>query len=248
MKLLGIAIAVVTFTGCTTSSIDTTGKSNLAVAAPNELGVYTIPVGAGNCQLMQCPTQDNDKVVLFDCGSRGRGNLGWTAEEIKDYVDDFIGEDTEIVVSVSHPDIDHYSYIPSIMEGHNISAIYLGGDYTHYSDAMGEWVQAQVQEGTDFVDFNGDLYWSDAPEEALGCNGADAKILIVNAGATDNDNSMVVSVNYGLFQTVFTGDMTGATEAAITTHLGDTHVELGQTDFITGAHHGSTSHGSNSEE
>ncbi len=212
--------------------------------------IHTIPVGAGNCQLLECPAQN--KLVVFDCGSRGRGSLGWSREEVTEYVDNLIDIDTEVVVSISHADRDHSSYLPTMFADTQVSAILVGQTPNDYPVRVQQWMNQQRNDGARLIWWQGP-HVDARPNDDLSCWAEDrhggwdidvpAYILAVNAGNTPNDASMVVSETYDTFQTIFTGDMTGATQQLI---AANPRINLADTDVITGAHHGADTDGSNS--
>ncbi len=213
--------------------------------------VHTLPVGAGNCQLLQCPSQD--RMIIFDCGSTGVGEMGWSADKVKLYVDNLIKPSTEIYVALSHSDSDHGNYLPTVFPDRKVQGIYLGGQRSSYVQAVKNWINSEELNGAAVVSYWPNFYQSQAPEAGLSCWVSDGNggvkvdvggyILGVNGGASANAYSMVVASVYDKFQMVFTGDMTGATEDAIGT---TSPVTLSDTDVITGAHHGADTAGSNS--
>lgn len=223
----------------------------LAVPGSGKFVVHTLPVGAGNCQLVECPWQD--KLIVMDCGSRGLGDRGWSADEVGQFVDGLIGPKTSVTVAVSHPDSDHYNYLEQVLSTAHVKTFVLAQQLGNYHVDFQEWVRDEVQaENGQLITWNGP-YTSAAVEPSLSCaqpqgNGwqidVPGYVVVVNAGTTRNDSSMVVAMQYGQFQTVFTGDMTGATQAAIPQNL---PVNLAATQFITGAHHGAWTHGSNQQ-
>ena len=222
-----------------------------AFAPDGKLQIHTLPVGAGNCQVVQCPNQN--KLVVMDCGSKGRGTQGWSADDTTRYIRKLIDGGTEVVVTVSHPDGDHYNFLPLVFDGVPVNNLYIGTQLSNYSNDFRNWVANEQQYYAMSVSSYSGFYASPTPDPALSCwrpNGfgglaldVPAQILAVNAGTTSNDASMVISMRYGRFSTMFTGDMTAATERAI---VGAGPVApLGST-VITGAHHGAESYGSNS--
>ena len=214
--------------------------------------VHTLPVGAGNCQLLDCPSQN--KLIMFDCGSLGTGTRGWTAAEVHQYVDNLIDNNTVVVVSISHTDADHNNYLPDVFDDITVSDIVFARAQGDYSQAVYDWMEQQEEDGADLIWWNAE-YTSAAPEDELSCFAPDGGgswdvdvagyILAVNAGNTANDASMVIGEIYGDFQIVFTADMTATTEADI---ADDDPIDLIDTDVITGAHHGADTYGSNSQE
>ncbi len=244
---LGMSIL---FTGCATRDVNK--FSPIPEVGDDQLVIHTLPIGAGNCQILQCPSEN--KLIVFDCGSRGRGDQQWTRDDVDGYVDELADDETEVVITVSHPDIDHYNYIPYVFDQWDVDAIWYGGDLSEYADPFQNWVGDKQSDGANIVSWLGTYVSADA-EPDLSCYYEDEDeeweldsegyVLMVNAGADSNANSMVVGVDYGAFKTVFTGDMTGETEDAIDNHM--QVFDLDNTTFVTGAHHGSTTHGSNAQ-
>lgn len=228
------------------------GAPVVNVVDPGNLIVHTLPIGAGNCQIAQCPS--GNRLVVMDCGSKGAGTQDWDASKVKSYVETLIDDKSEITVSVSHPDEDHYNYLAPAFAGMNVKTLYLGGDWSQYNSTFQDWVETQRINRAAAVNLYPGFYASTTPEPGLSCwkpqqGGSSMQvasyILGVNAGTTKNDGSMVVAMRYGDFTTTFTGDMTQATEnkLQLPTGLGSFRANL-----LTGAHHGASSQGSNSAE
>lgn len=227
-------------------------RQDISAFAPDgTLRIHTLPVGAGNCQVVQCPNQN--KLVVMDCGSKGRGTQGWTADDASRYIRGMIDGSTEVVVTVSHPDGDHYNYLPVVFDGVRVNSLYIGAQLSNYNDTFRNWVANEQRYYGMPVSSHAGFYASPTPDSVLSCWRSDgfggrtldapAQILAVNAGTTSNDASMVISMRYGNFSTIFTGDMTAATERAI---VGAGPVAPLASTVITGAHHGAESYGSNS--
>ncbi|MBK8283727.1 MAG: hypothetical protein IPK97_01955 [Ahniella sp.] len=224
--------------------------SSLAAARP--MTIYTIPVGSGNCQMMLCPSEN--RMMMFDCGSTGAGNLGWNRADVGQFIAANINDQTAIVVSISHPDADHSNYLPDVLAGRPVRAVLVSKHPSDYPAAVVAWMGQLQQDGTTIQWRNG-IYRSQAPDQYLSCYAPDGQggwnidvpgfIVMMNAGATANDSSMVIAQQYAGFQSLFTGDMTGATEFQIDPNI---PVALDNTKVITGAHHGAISHGSNSPQ
>lgn len=252
LLLAALSLVLAACAGHQTDALVSPRAARIADAAPDgTLAIHTLPVGTGNCQVVQCPSQN--KLVVVDCGSRHLGTRGWTADEAGSYIRAMIDGETEVVVAVSHPDPDHYNYLPTVLDDARVVSLYLGGQMSDYDERFRIWV-ANLQRAHGLsVSSRSGFYASPWPESALGCwrpnpsGGFDmdvaAWILAMNAGTTPNDGSMVISMRYGDFSAMFTGDMTAATERAI--HDAGPVAPLG-TDVITGAHGGADSDGSNS--
>ncbi len=214
--------------------------------------IHTLPVGAGNCQLLQCPTQN--RLIVFDCGSGGKGLGGWDKSVVKAYIDRLIDADTNVVVSLSHGNDDHSDYLPTVFAHRTVQWILQGGDPASYPASVRSWIKTQSTHGAFVQNWWPHQYTSTAmPESDLSCWGNDpgggvslearGYILAVNAGLGENSNSMVVASEYGDFLALFTGDMTGETEEVVED---SPPVHLANTRLLTAAHHGATTDGSNS--
>lgn len=220
------------------------------VVPSGKFAIYTLPVGAGNCQVVHCPEQN--KVVMMDCGSKGLGSNGWDRDQATTFIRGMIDGGTEVAVTVSHPDGDHYNYVPAVFDGLKVQNLYLGRQLGNYDQTFNTWVTNERTHYAMSVHTSPGFYSSPTPESNLSCWRPDGHggwaldiatyILGMNAGTTSNDASMVIAMRYGSFQTIFTGDMTAATESRIV--AAGPPVPL-QSNVITGAHHGSDTFGSN---
>ncbi|EMT5434813.1 MULTISPECIES: ComEC/Rec2 family competence protein [Stenotrophomonas] len=249
--------AILLLAACSTGSIKPTppplvGAPVVNVVDPGNLVVHTLPIGAGNCQIAQCPS--GNRLVVMDCGSKGAGTQDWDAGKVKGYVETLIDDKSEITVSISHPDEDHYNYIAPVFANMKVTSLYLGGDWSQYNSTFQDWVKTQRIKSAAQVNMYTGFYASATPEPGLSCwkpehGGSSMQvasyILGVNAGTTKNDGSMVVAMRYGDFTTTFTGDMTQATENKLQLPNG---LKSFKANLLTGAHHGASSQGSNSVE
>ncbi|MBB3823473.1 hypothetical protein FHT03_003514 [Xanthomonas arboricola] len=226
------------------------------------LHVWTLPVGAGNCQIVRCPSRDASgfkKILMMDCGA-SQVNHEFEIDKVSEFTNKMIDSKTKVVVGVSHPDKDHYNYISRVLQDVPVSAIYLAlspGDYK--VGDFEQWVEKKRLGGAQLVDKSGPYATKSGEEEYLSCqkdngwggNAVDvqSRILAMNAsgspGTPPNNASMVVSMKYGSFQTLFTGDMTVVTEKLIEDLSPGWNLK---SQVITGSHHGAISAGSNSDE
>ena len=218
---------------------------------PGRLLIHTLPVGAGNCQIVQCP--EGNKIIVMDCGSGAAGSQNWSADTARAYVRGLVNAETDIAVSVSHPHVDSYRYLPRVLDDVPVRTLYISRQIANYNADFQSWARnQQVHAGMNVVAFPG-FYASTVAESGLSCwadNGRGGKamdvasyILGVNTGTGANEGSMVVAMRYGSFQSLFTGNMTAETEAGLRVPIA-----LGslRSQLLTSPNHGSTSHGSNS--
>ena len=80
-------------------------------------------------------------------------------------------------------------------------------------------------------------------DDRLSCGTASVFILTVNSGDSKNGRSLVMSIDYGDFAAIFTGDAEGTTEEQAVNNYGGAL----KTAVLSGSHHGSHTNGSNGE-
>uniref|UniRef100_A0A1X7SUH8 Metallo-beta-lactamase domain-containing protein n=1 Tax=Amphimedon queenslandica TaxID=400682 RepID=A0A1X7SUH8_AMPQE len=86
--------------------------------ADDQLHIYALPVGQGDCTVIQCPTAEGDPdakgmVSIIDAGS-STDNVGLNAKDIVD----FLATATLHLVVITHSDKDHISYLDPILNKH----------------------------------------------------------------------------------------------------------------------------------
>ena len=105
-------------------------------ASTDALQVFALPVGQGDCTIIQCPRtganhdqlQDGN-IVVFDCGSVGCNKLD--ASRVASWLGTSINR--VVAILISHLDRDHYSYLPDIGWNHSsIKAVITGGSLANY--------------------------------------------------------------------------------------------------------------------
>lgn len=85
--------------------------------ADDRLHVYALPVGQGDCTVIQCPKNQGDPkkgiVTIIDAGaSRSTNKLGMKEKDIVNFLR---GTELKYVV-ITHSDLDHRSYIKAILQ------------------------------------------------------------------------------------------------------------------------------------
>lgn len=100
------------------------------IKPPSEyyLRVYALPVGQGDCTIIQCP-KPSGNIVVVDCGS-AHGHHRFSAEEVRQFLGNEISK--VVAIFISHPDKDHYSYLYQIIWKKNIKSIIIGGQMKDY--------------------------------------------------------------------------------------------------------------------
>lgn len=82
----------------------------------DELVIHVLNIGAGSCQIVQCP--HSHRVLVMDCGSSGASGDDLVGAHIVNYAQAnglFSHPETEILVAISHPDQDHTNKIPLLI-------------------------------------------------------------------------------------------------------------------------------------
>ena len=200
-------------------------------AAPSSAGilplqVYAVPVGQGDCTIIQCP---NGNIVVFDCGSSGGNRL--TANETASWLGNAI--DRVVAILISHPDRDHYNYLPKIQwDTIGIRAVIIGGTSSraYRLEHMASWLkmwnstnklytigtsQSSPRSpciGNCFVNTDMDF-----------CNDQNIQfnILAANVGSTSNQQSIVMKITVGQsWSMLLSGDMEGSASSTIARQLG----------------------------
>lgn len=208
---------------------------------PDNLRVHFIPVGAGSCQIIECPGSPD--VIINDCGKRGTTSPGaWDVNSIKSYVASLVGNDHPAVV-ISHPHSDHYGYISKIPDPKTVEVALFGGSYDKFPQNMTAWLEA-VPGGRVRYDWEPG-YHEEVPE--LACGGAKVHMATVNIPSEENKkhenaNSLVLAVKYGDHVAVFPGDAEGSTQQSALANYPEL---LQKVTLIAAPHHGSKYHGSN---
>ena len=122
-----------------------TGNGLTKLPPPDKnLNVYALPVGQGDCTIIQCPASGYNPyqrigpkrrrltplptlLTVVDMGAtRRRGQYMREAD-----VSGFLGEQVKYieVVTISHPDADHHNYIPTVLppdQLHALKGVYIG--------------------------------------------------------------------------------------------------------------------------
>lgn len=179
------------------------------------LEVYVLPVGQGDCVIIQCPASSGRSLIIYDCGSSG--GAGLNATSVRSFLGGRVNDITAILVT--HANRDHYSYLPTITNSlnANIRTVIFGGALNEYPLAIRNWLS----------DFNPRLQRVSNGMSCIGtctvpggtnfCNNANINfnILAANVGGTANQRSIVLKVIFGSFSILLSGDMEGDTSEII---------------------------------
>lgn len=210
-----------------------------AVTIPHPTGhleVYALPVGQGDCTIIQCPA---GQLVINDCGSSGGNKL--SVQELKDYLGNRV--DNIVTILVSHPHTDHYNYLYNITDhtNENIQQVIIGGRLEDYPNPIQGWLR----------NFSNKLAIVSGGRRCIGtclipggtdfCNNASINftILAANIDSSANQQSIVLKVTAGpTFSILLPGDIESPATTSIV-NSEQTRPQL-QSLIYKIAHHGAT--------
>ena len=108
--------------------------------ADDKLNIYALPVGQGDCTVIQCPRADGDRITIIDAGSSKV--TGFTREDLVDFLR--LDEVTIQSIFLTHPDLDHIKYIDAILDAYNDNEndndnvrVYHSCDWDRYTRRIG---------------------------------------------------------------------------------------------------------------
>ena len=180
-----------------------------------ELKVHFIDVGQGDSILIDF----GDIEILIDGGNKSPGVVTYLA----DYVDGAL----EAIIA-THPHADHIGGLIAVLNAFEIEEIWLNGD-TSTSKTYAEFMAAvQAEDAVVNIGKRGDKI-----------NVGELSLLILNPATLDgttNNNSIVLSLQYGNVDFLFTGDAEQEAEAAM---LVSGVVPVPDVEILKVGHHGS---------
>lgn len=225
----------------------TTVSHGLGPRRDDELRIHYLDIGAGTCTVVQCPGT-NAPAIVVDCGSLEPGPNDLSKAEARTYVADLLGQSSvRPNLIISHPDSDHYGYVPDIFDDISFANIWQGGKQSEYTaHGFPQWLVGQQSAGAALHNGFATGWHNDGEPigASLSCGLASTYVMNVNTEGSKNAQSLVLMIEYGEFSAVFTGDAEGPTEAlAIQNFAGNVKASV-----LTSSHHGASTHRSNSED
>jgi competence protein ComEC len=207
-----------------------------AAAGAGLLEVHFVNVGQGDCTLIVCP---NGNRMLVDSGSTTKN---FSPSPVRSYLLSHLDPDTPRVdaLVITHPDKDHYNFLPTVLDGVEIGHIYTSGTMSDHTEAGVEaWLDSF--DSADRTRLSASAYNVATPKSLTDCG--EAKILVLAANVPDttvnsepNTHSIVLKVSYGTVDFLLTGDATRDTENDIMNRLADDFLDV---EVLKMGHHGS---------
>jgi len=185
------------------------------VPPASELKVHFIDVGQGDSILVDLKNTE----ILIDGGGKSPGVVA--------YLDNYVDGALEVVVA-THPHADHIGGLIAVLSAFDVEEIWHNGDSTT-SQTYSEFMSAVQAEGAVVnIGKQGDKI-----------NVEELSFTVLNPAALDgttNNNSIVLSLNYGTVDFLFTGDAEREAEAAM---LVSGVVPVPDIEILKVGHHGS---------
>ena len=219
---------------------------------PNFLRVYALPVGQGDCTIIQCPGTPNQdeggEIIIVDAGSSG-GN-GFSVEDVKTFLglNNLNRQQRNINIFITHADADHYNYLFQIWpviygKYRRVETVVIGNKKNYENNAIRNWIQYwHSLNKLSIIGGDGCIGVNHCPQIAkpLCSRGADIKFLILaanNQGRNLNPSSIVMKVVMPNSQSILLpGDMEGKTANKIAGQLQGTL----QSTVYKISHHGAS--------
>lgn len=207
--------------------------SELLSSSQGRLQVHFIDVGQGDSTLVICP---NDRSILVDSGSSAGGNVDLVRDYILEVLDQHERRINTLVIT--HPDSDHYNYIPDMTNGVHIDRLFSVGTNEDYRTSFSDWLDDYSDNRETVLQFD---YFDTigTPNPNIDCGDAEVYVL---AAATEssfsrkNTMSIVLMIRYGDFEVLLTGDATKKTEESIISRYNNEWLDV---DLLKVGHHGS---------
>ena len=212
-----------------------------------ELRLHILSVGSGTCTVVECPGPDAPPIIV-DCGSSGGGETALERDSARQKVQEILARHTLAPnLVLSHGDIDHYNWIPTVLSGVTTQNIWQGGQADTYGSAtFPEWLEDQEVRGAR-VHRDFPAHWHNDGKplgDDLSCGLASTFVLTVNSGGSKNTDSLVLMTEYEEFTAIFPGDAVGITEEFAAANF---HGAV-KASVLSASHHGAESLRSNSAE
>ena len=179
--------------------------------ADENLYIYALPVGQGDCTVIQCPIADGNKISIIDAGSRTEG-IGFNRQELVNFLRlrerDERGANRVTIQSIflTHPDMDHINYIDDILNayGRNVPLYHSCHWRTYRRRVESPFAQHQRV----------NRCCGDCQEYVI-CPNSHANLRVIASehnrcvGRHKNGDSIVSTIEYGGKKTLITGDFEG---------------------------------------
>ena len=175
--------------------------------ADDKLNIYALPVGQGDCTVIQCPRRDGNKISIIDAGSRTEG-IGFNRERLVNFLR-LRGANRVTIQSIflTHPDLDHINYIDAILNAYKENV-------TVYHSCHWKTYNGRVQSPFAQHQRVNRCCGRDCQEYVI-CPNTHVNLRVIAsafnrcAGRHKNGDSIVSTIEYRGTKTLITGDFEG---------------------------------------
>lgn len=201
------------------------------------LEIHFIDVGQGDSTLILCP---NGNAILVDAGSSGQGSL----DDVRSYILEHLDRTGRVLTGlvVTHPDLDHYNYLPEILSGVEVRHLFRTGTEEDFNKQFVAWLRT-IPASRKHVLYKKDFDPEGRPNQKLACGDAKVHILAAAIPTTrhasnfiKNSLSTVLMIRHGRVNVILTGDATFDTEQAILDRFSPAWLK---SEVLKIGHHGS---------
>ena len=175
--------------------------------ANSNLNIFALPVGQGDCTVIQCPSAYGGEISIIDAGSSA--NTGFTKTQV---IDAFNGQTVETII-LTHPHDDHINYIEDILKviKGGIPPIYHPCDWnTFYSGTIkSAKIKANATRTGQCCGAGCTSYKICNNNVVLNVIASERKICSTGTPSYKNEASIVTKIEYGGTATLIPGDFEG---------------------------------------
>ena len=223
--------------------------------ADDDLHIYALPVGQGDCTVIQCPKDSNyghkGLVTIIDAGRSRWNKKGWD----KGKVVQFLKGTTLKFVVLTHSDEDHLNYIDHILSEYKLENYMEKVNVYHpcqwkpsYKEFIGnEYIsKVVIPKCNGIVDCN-----FKRPVPSL-CPGVTLGFVAsalggCRNGRANNDDSVISKITYAGVSTLISGDFEGSSTFSIESFLKTAAGTDIKSDIYRLCHHGAFGEKANTE-
>ncbi|XP_019857694.1 PREDICTED: uncharacterized protein LOC109585993 [Amphimedon queenslandica] len=200
--------------------------------ADDNLNIYALPVGQGDCTVIQCPKTRTVKgkgvITIIDAGTRKNHFK-------KEAFGHYLKGATIKYVILTHPHTDHYNLIDSILEGHTETPkVYHSCDWTKYKGV-------KKPKPNKLTRIKNCIGKKKCNRELKLCDSRSVTLTVIaseqgKCGKHPNEDSIVSKITYNGVSTLISGDLEG-NDKMINAFLQGAGAEI-KADIYRLAHHG----------
>ena len=222
--------------------------------ADNDLHIYALPVGQGDCTVIQCPKDSNygrkGLVTIIDAGRSRLNKKGWDEGKVVQ----FLNDTTLKSVVLTHSDEDHLNYIDHILSEYKLEGytkkvnVYHPCQWKSYKESIVNNYISHVE----IPKCNGSVDCNIKQPVLSVCPGATLAFVASALGGcrnrrANNDDSIISKITYAGVSTLISGDFEGSSTFSIESFLKTAAGTDIKSDIYRLCHHGAFGEKANTE-